>query len=624
MIKKNTSDKTTGNSTVFLSLLFSLITVTLINSKSFIYPSMFSLYGFIILGSLFGMLVVGMLLLRKNRVLLPILPVVWCFAGYMFYLCIHAMLFSGINQKHLYLIFSSCLFFLLFIFFYVYDLKLMHLFSCIILLAALESLVCIAQFYGLLKVENIYFVVTGTWANPNVIAMFLAMAFPAAAVLIWQNKILSKMLGITVIVMMIIALAMLKCRTAIISATVSTAVLINYRYKVMFWIRQKQNRFKGAVLLLCCLVIGAFSASQLYKSKQSSADGRKFIWKVSTAMLADKAIMGYGYGTFEKYYNLKQADYFKSGSGSEMERTNAGYVKTAYNEFLEHALQGGLLGSLFFFSLFVSLIAMYPNRNIPESEGNFRDRSRPARTDLDHTMAAYSAIAGFLVMSILNFTLQAVPVFCLFIIYAAIVSAAYARRQLKKEKGADITLYLPISVTGGFLFLIFSYFIVSYSIKANADLQNRFARDLAKIGDRSKALQILRGLEVHLSEYDGYWMNYGNVLYADKKYDMALQKYNIAKKISSNPEIYMQTGRCYKKLLNPEQAIVDFGIVSDMVPNRFAPQFQLMVLYHQKKDLLKAVFMAKSILSLQPKIESSETDRYKSQANNFLKKYDLQ
>lgn len=64
-------------------------------------------------------------------------------------------------------------------------------------------------------------------------------------------------------------------------------------------------------------------SSQLYNAKKASADGRKLIWKLSAQMIPEKPLTGYGYGFFEKEYNLHQANYIKIGKASPEELINA-------------------------------------------------------------------------------------------------------------------------------------------------------------------------------------------------------------------------------------------------------------------------------------------------------------
>lgn len=79
--------------------------------------------------------------------------------------------------------------------------------------------------------------------------------------------------------------------------------------------------------------------------KEDSALGRILVWKVtlSTPHPHASLLWGNGIGYFESQYGKWQADYFREKEGTEKERHIAGYVTTAYNEFLELGLEQGII-----------------------------------------------------------------------------------------------------------------------------------------------------------------------------------------------------------------------------------------------------------------------------------------
>lgn len=79
--------------------------------------------------------------------------------------------------------------------------------------------------------------------------------------------------------------------------------------------------------------------------KEDSALGRILVWKVtlSTPHPHASLLWGNGIGYFESQYGKWQADYFQEKEGTEKERHIAGYVTTAYNEFLELGLEQGII-----------------------------------------------------------------------------------------------------------------------------------------------------------------------------------------------------------------------------------------------------------------------------------------
>ncbi len=87
-----------------------------------------------------------------------------------------------------------------------------------------------------------------------------------------------------------------------------------------------------------------------------------------------------------------------------MQKAHAGHVHMAYNEFIQQMVEGGLLGLLFPVCILLCLLI-------------------PPLADKDRftgmSGAAYAGMIAFALMSMVNFTVQAVPVMCLSALYAA-------------------------------------------------------------------------------------------------------------------------------------------------------------------------------------------------------------
>ena len=104
------------------------------------------------------------------------------------------------------------------------NLKPVYIFRGIALLVFIEVLFCLLQALGVLSSPDSNFLDTGTWINPNVSAMFLSMCFPALFVLIADAKgIAWKTLGL-LIVLTVVSLLLLKCRSAFMGAGIALAL----------------------------------------------------------------------------------------------------------------------------------------------------------------------------------------------------------------------------------------------------------------------------------------------------------------------------------------------------------------------------------------------------------------
>jgi O-antigen polymerase len=205
-----------------------------------------------------------------------------------------------------------------------------------------ESTICFLQYLKVIDSLNRVFPVTGSWENPNVTAMFVAMAIPSVFILYIENKKHLHRLANFLLFLFIIILLILKCRTAFIGSMAGILVILNYRYRLFQKAKEKSNRSAVVIIAVILFAFLVPAINYAYRTKKNSADGRKLVWKISAKMVLKKPLWGYGYGFFERNYNLSQSTYFEDGNGSPSEMYNAGFVKMGYNEFIQNTVEGGL------------------------------------------------------------------------------------------------------------------------------------------------------------------------------------------------------------------------------------------------------------------------------------------
>jgi len=211
--------------------------------------------------------------------------------------------FAG-KATQIFTIYSIALYFLLLgstVLFSDPEFKFSSFFIGITIIASFESLYCLMQYLGFSESRSIYYKVTGSWNNPNVTAIFLALTVPFFLYLLRHKY---KKIMLVGLVLLLAALLLLKCRTAFIGTVLSMIVYYSLEYQFTDWAKNKKNSTSAKALLVVGLIIIIPVCSYLYNAKKDSADGRKFIWKLSAQMIPEKLLTGYGYGYFEKEYNL--------------------------------------------------------------------------------------------------------------------------------------------------------------------------------------------------------------------------------------------------------------------------------------------------------------------------------
>jgi len=623
-------NKVNSISNKILTLLLGLILAgSLINSKLFIYPSLTAYFFFAVLIS--GLAIVSgvILLVRNKEQEFSLTFPVFIFLTLIAYSCLHGLFLHGyLNFRHNYFLFCGLLLLSAICVFRTQGFSYKSLFIIIGLLGVIESVWCLLQYISLIDSANTYFSVSGSWVNPNVTAMFLAMCLPVLLAL-WliHTGIFRKVITISFI-FILGALMLLSCRTAYIGAGTAIMLILNYRFGIIDWLKIKKNRPQSLFFIIFSLLILISVGIKLYESKKESADGRLLIWKISTDMLLQKPVTGYGYGMFEREYNLEQAKYISEGKVSYAELKNARHVNMAYNEFLQNAVEGGIVGIILFTALILSLLLLPVYKERYQLFLNL-NKTKPEKQNLTegqlYIVAAYANIVAFSIMSVMNFTIEAIPVMCLFIIFAAILSIQTFDINSTRQKNILSYLFRFVSIPSGIksvtaILLIGSGLCIGYSQlnQAKAFLQNKAAADLIAKKQNIKALCLLLGVQKPLQYSESYWHTVGIVWFKLNDYPKAIKALEQAKEFTSNPEIYSETGKCYERTRQYNNAETNYRIAVDLEPSRFIPRYTLMQLCQNNGHLSEAQLMAKNILDKKTKIPSKEVQFCKLAAYKLL------
>ena len=584
-------------------LLIAIIIFSLFNSEYFYNPISISYYGFCITVSLF--IIAGFFPLRSNEKFAFQKPILlfglWCLYVLANYLADKATL--------VFAIYCTTLFFLLHqltILFGNRSFKIMHFLVAAATIAGLESLYCFMQYMCLLQSPSIYYKVTGSWNNPNVTAIFLALTVPVFLHLL-KNKY--KKIVLIGFAMLLLALLLLKCRAAFIGVIFSAVFYYGLEYQFTDWVRNKNNSTSAKALLVLSLIVIMPACSYLYNVKKDSSDGRKFIWKLSSGMVKEKPITGYGYGYFEKEYNLYQADYIRNGNATVEESAHAAPVIFPHNELLLSAVEGGIVGLGLILLFFASLIFAIKQE---KSCVNRQERADEPVSKGSFFNLAYAGTISFIMMSMVNSTIQIIPIMCIAIIYAAIVCS-----ELKPVGFLKSTRVLPIAAKSAMVAISmhFLYLLIGMAV---ADRQNKKAHLEKDSRNYEKALIMMGSLEPSLKESGDYWQNYGLLNFKAEHFQQAAICFEKAKKFSSLPPVYLGAGKIHEKMEQYPQAIKEYEVLTGLYPSKFLYRMLLLDAYLKDKDTANAILTVKRIIGLKPKIASEKVNGYKNRCRFLL------
>lgn len=614
---------------------------SLVNSKYYYDATMAAFYGYGIVSCaliLFGC-ILHIALSNKTKIELK-LPIT-ILSSLFIYILASSFFYDYFSLKHAYLLITIGLFIVVYLLFIENRVHINLLLYAVIVLTLFECILCFLQATGVVKSPNRYFDVTGSWLNPNVTAMFLAMALPIFFVFLKSSNKIHRNVSIAGVLAIISALIILECRSALLGAVIS--IIVFFWHSISETLRKAgKNSSVTAPLILVLFCLALATALHLYGKKKASADGRLLIWKLSVQMLPDRPIFGYGYGSFEKYYNRKQAAFFGEDHRRSTEVSNASHINMAYNEFIQNAVEGGVVGFALFTGLLFSMLVLSRPRHseIDNPELKTNDVSR----EIDHTRlnklcyrAAYAGIVVFCAMSMVNFTIEAVPVLCLLVFYGSFLTANsefISFRELLSQFTNGSTpaslkldadqkgLVRPVVLFSSLIaiIIILSYAAFDILSKSTADRQNKKARILSASGKKELAIRLLAPLGSELKEYASYWKNYGDILSSKGRYKEALQKYLSGLDHTSDPELYMRAGYCMGKLGDKKKAVQYYKIAKAMEPSRLAPRYAVMAIYYNSQNYSYAIREAKDLLATEVKVPSQKATIYRQRAAKVITK----
>lgn len=583
-----------------LSLLLALlIGCTLINTNTFIKPTYTAYFFYTIISAIVCIISSLTAIIKRPVVASPIqtkLSVILFTAWVVSYFLQPIICNFPFTIDHAYFLVHLLLLLSLVMMFAAKRIEIFDVFCIISFWTGIESIACILQSIGLIASFNKFFTVTGTWVNPNVTAMFIAMALPAVLhIALTDNRKTYRRCAFSVIILVIITLLLLQCRTAIIGGALASIIILQNHFSFTQKLRLKYGKSK--FILLCVIAFITFASLTVYGYyfKQQSADGRLLVWKVCMQLAQSKPLFGYGLGQFERSYNLQQAAYFANGNVTAQEQYASSYIHMAYSEPLQNLVEGGLVSTLLFISILVAALLPKPDKN----------------NSLQ--IAAYAAITAFAVMSIMNFTVQAIPVMCLFVIYLALHIS-------HSKNNATTALKIPVLIPAIILLISIVVFVKQLRLAANY----RQLKKIADIGIKEKrtriALSKITNLEDALSNESFFQETYARLLHQNHQFEQSILTLDKAIALNADPNLYVQAGHLYAETRQYNKAEQYYMMARNMVPSKLAPVNALMKLYTQAGDTVKASAMANILLQMKPKGKSADAYRYKQDAEDILGK----
>jgi O-antigen polymerase len=485
--------------------------------------------------------------------------------------------------------------------------------------------------YGNLQLLGYYtsnhsgFKMTGSFFNPGPYAGFLVSVWSVAlGMYLYKDSITTQVqsnkksnsliLNIIIkyifeyipllgIISIAIVLPALQSRASWIALIVSSAILLELRYRFLRnGLKQVKAKFQKTALIVLAIGIVSTGLFSLYHYKKASSDGRAFIWKVTSEMIADNPLFGVGFDRFKANYMNYQADYFAK-NGETAEVLVADNVYYAFNEGLQFVAENGLLGFL------VLLIVLF-----------FLLQTKPT-TKPETTFIAKTGLLTIGVFACFSYPMQILPIKLVLIFLLAILSNySMATFQLKITENTKQLLYYKVS------FVLLAFLTMNNTFSYTKNLSQAFitwnnALNSHQYGDYNGAIQEFELAYPILNKDGDFLMNYGKTLTMAGEFQKAIAALEQSKSYQNNTVIATALGDSYKGIKQYNKAESCYKQAINMTPSKFYGHYLLAKLYDNSRQKEKAITLAKEILNKKIKIPSTAIEEIQLEMKKILTKY---
>ena len=465
----------------------------------------------------------------------------------------------------------------------------------LIILGGMEAVWGLRQIYGLAVSNHSLYALTGSFYNPGPYSGYLAMIFPLC-LYEWLNlkektgRTWAEQgkyyiaLGVMLLILCVLPAGM--SRSAWIAAAISGTWVYGMHASWGSKLKEFGRKYKKRVVLACIAgsVIIIVAGYALFQLKATSANGRLFMWKISSMAIAESPVIGHGTGNFVSAYGRAQENYFADGEFSETEELVAGSPEYAFNEYLQVAMEYGIP-----FLLVVSLVIAFCLWK-GSSEGR---------------IGICGGVISFLVFSFSSYPMQ-IPGFAV-TFYLLLAACAIGRSK--------VILFLFISMMA----LLGTYYWKNNQYAACKDWYR--SKMLYNIGAYQSAKEDYGKLYPELANRGAFLFEYGYSLHKLKEYDNSTRILEEAMAHSNDPMILNIIGKNYQALGDYEKAEEYLIRSTHRLPGRIYPYYLLVKLYAEPQYLQpeKLKYAAEIVLTKEPKVQSTAVREMREEVKKLLK-----
>ena len=465
----------------------------------------------------------------------------------------------------------------------------------LIVLGGMEAIWGLRQIYGLAASNHSLYALTGSFYNPGPYSGYLAMIFPLCLyewlnlkekterTWVEQGKYYIA-LGVMLLILCVLPAGM--SRSAWIAAAISGTWVYGMHASWGSKLKEFGRKYKKRLVLACIAgsVIIIVAGYALFQLKATSANGRLFMWKISSMAIAESPVIRHGTGNFVSAYGRAQENYFANGEFSETEELVAGSPEYAFNEYLQVAMEYGIP-----FLLVVSLVIVFCLWK-GSNEGR---------------IGICGGVISVLVFAFSSYPMQ-IPGFAV-TFYFLLAACVIGRSK--------VILFLFISMMA----LLGTYYWKNNQYAACKDWYR--SKMLYNIGAYQSAKEDYGKLYPELANRGAFLFEYGYSLHKLKEYDNSTRILEEAMAHSNDPMILNIIGKNYQALGDYEKAEEYLIRSTHRLPGRIYPYYLLVKLYAEPQYLQpeKLKYAAEIVLTKEPKVQSTAVREMREEVKKLLK-----
>lgn len=464
------------------------------------------------------------------------------------------------------------------------------------------------QWASVLDSSNPYFKITGMYFNPSpysiVLAFLTSYCFLISFMFYSDKHYISTAFTVFLILLGIVLLYTCGSRSSWTAFYLTTIIIIFFTYKIKF---NLSKSFTKKLIILILLSFIAFIIL-IFFIKEKSAYGRFYTWKICLQYLNHNFLFGIGEGKFAANFPKYQLLFFNSSPNNIIKYSKyASDIRFAFNDFLQIAVETGILGALLF-TLIISILFFLTGKNIYNSfilkKRNF------------HNLGIAVMVLSILIAGITSYPLSILPINAIFYILIALLV-----NQLVVAKKATVIPIKPNRIYVILIKIIFLLTSIFIFIRAEKTYKSFSVwADTVNEGSAKLKANIYESLYQNLQDNGDFLYAMANNYVVLGKLDHAIRIFELAVQINPSVKLRLALADTYLCVGKDEKALLIYTFIASSYPDLLVPKYKLAKLYLKFKNIDKFKKVSAQILSINNNFESNLSIQIKHEIKFLMMK----